>query len=111
VRFASGLGTVTVAVTLLLGSFVVGLGTGLLFRAWSLLLVSPLVAIVSAIVLQISEFQSFAGVAVIVGCLVISQLAYLLATFHLHGGEVSMQEEVDGYPNEHHQKNVRDQDE
>ncbi|WP_027521451.1 hypothetical protein [Bradyrhizobium sp. Ec3.3] len=99
----------TVAVTLLLASLVVGLATGLLFRVWALALASPLVAVVSAIVLQSAGFEFFAGVSVIVGCLVVSQLAYLLATFHLHRGKLSMEDEVDGLPGKHRQKNIRDQ--
>ncbi|MBR0714163.1 hypothetical protein [Bradyrhizobium liaoningense] len=101
----------TVAVTLLLASLIAGLATGLLFRVWALLLVSPLIAVVSAIVLQTSGFEFFAGVSVIVGCLVVSQLAYMLATFHLHRWDLSAEDEIDGHPGGHRQKNIRGQNE
>jgi len=102
---------VAVAVTLLLASLIAGFATGLLFRVWALLLVSPSIAVVAAIVLHASGFEFFAGVSVIVGCLVVSQLSYLLATLHLERGELSPEDEADGHPGNNSQNNVRDQNE
>jgi hypothetical protein len=89
---------VTAALLLLLVSAILGLATGLLFRVWAFLLLSPLLAIAAAIVLHSSGLGFVAGVSLIVGCLVASQFAYLVTTFLLHGGEASIEDEVDGEP-------------
>lgn len=85
----------------LLASAIIGLATGLFFRVWAMMLVSPAIAIIAAIVLQASSFGFFAGVSVVTGCLVICQIAYLLGAFRLHKGAISVQNEADGDPGEH----------
>ncbi|TFV48408.1 hypothetical protein E4K65_12415 [Bradyrhizobium niftali] len=85
-----------------------GLATGLFFRVWAMVLVSPATAVLAAIVLQASGFGFFAGVSVIVGCLVVGQIAYLLAAFCVHKGDISVQDEVYGDPGEHRHQDVRD---
>ncbi|WP_439373081.1 hypothetical protein [Bradyrhizobium sp. DASA03120] len=93
----------------LLGSAIIGLATGLFFRVWAMVLVSPATAVLAAIVLQASGFGFFAGVSVVIGCLVVGQIAYLLAAaFHLHEGDISVQDEADGDPGEHRYQDVRD---
>jgi hypothetical protein len=92
----------------LLGSAIIGLATGLFFRVWAMVLVSPATAVLAAIVLQASGFGFFAGVSVIVGCLVVGQIAYLLAAFCVHKGDISVQDEVYGDPGEHRHQDVRD---
>lgn len=97
------------AVTLLLASAIVGLATGLFLRVWILLVVSSTTAIVAATVLQTSGFGFWTGVPIVVGCVVIGQLAYLLAGFAR--SEFSVQDEVDGPPGEHGHRDVDDKNE
>jgi hypothetical protein len=72
---------VTVVFTLLITSAVLGLATGLLFPVWAVALVSALIAILSAVALRTYGFGFAEGVSVMVGCLVISQTAYLAGSF------------------------------
>jgi hypothetical protein len=102
---------VTIILFLLLASAILGLATGGFFRVWALLLVSPLIAILAAIVLRSYDFGFAASVPVIVGCLVVSQIAYMAMTFHLYREKLSVQDETDGAPSEHGEQNVRDQNE
>ncbi|WFU79257.1 hypothetical protein QA645_32855 [Bradyrhizobium sp. CIAT3101] len=90
----------------LLGSAIIGLATGLSFRVWAMVLVSPAIAVLAAIVLQVSDFGFFAGVSVVIGCLVVSQIAYLLAAFCRHN--ISVQDEAYCDPGEHRHQGIRD---
>lgn len=101
----------TTILLLLLASAVTGLATGLFFRAWALLLVSPVTAILAAAVLQSSGFGFWTGIPIIVGCLVAGQLAYLAGSFHVHRGELSMQDEVDGEPGKHGHRHIDEENE
>ncbi len=101
----------TLVLFLLIASVTVGLATGLFFRVWSLLLISPTVAILAAIVLQTADFGFWTGIPIIVGCLFLSQLTYLLTIFVLHRGELSIQDEIDGAPGKHSHPDVHDKDE
>lgn len=103
--------TIVTAVFLLLASLIVGLATGLYFRVWALLLISPLLAIVAAVVLQTSDFGLWTGVPIVVACLVVSQMAYLLTTLVLYRGELSIQDQVDGAPGKRGERDVADQGE
>jgi len=102
---------VTTALVVLFASAIVGLATGLFFRVWALLLVSPAIAILAAIVLQISGFGFWTGIPIIVGSLISGQLAYMVAVFHLHKGELSAQDDVDGGPGQHCQHGIGKHDE
>jgi hypothetical protein len=102
---------VTAALYLPLASFIVGLATGLFFRVWALLLISPMITILAAVVLQTADFGFWTGIPVIVACLVVNQIAYLLASFARHRGLLSAQDEVDGSPGERGEHDVRGQDE
>ncbi|MGY8681843.1 hypothetical protein Q2941_29265 [Bradyrhizobium sp. UFLA05-153] len=92
----------------LLGSAIIGLATGLFFRVWSMMLASPATAVLAAIFLQASGFGFFAGVSVVIGCLVVGQIAYLLAAFCVHKGDISVQDEAYGDPGEHRHQDVGD---
>jgi hypothetical protein len=50
-----------------------------------------------------------AGVIVIAICLVVSQLAYLLAAYVLHARNVSSDDEIDGEPGETPEQKIRRQ--
>lgn len=101
----------TAVLLLLLASAITGLATGLIFRVWTLLLVSPATAIVTATVLQSSGFGFWTGVPIVVGCLIAGQLAYLAATFYLYRGELSMQDDIDGEPGEHSHRDIKKENE
>lgn len=97
----------TIAFVLIVASALVGIATGYLFRIWALVIISPLIAIFSAIVLRTYEFGMMAGVFVIVVCLVVCQLAYLAAAYFLHARDVSAHDEVDGEPGEASEQKIR----
>lgn len=97
----------TIAFVLIVASALVGIATGYLFRIWALVIISPLIAIFSAIVLRTYEFGMMAGVFVIVICLVVCQLAYLAAAYFLHARDVSAHDEVDGEPGEASEQKIR----
>ncbi|QOG23552.1 hypothetical protein FOM02_03995 [Bradyrhizobium sp. SEMIA] len=75
------------------------------------MLVSPAIALLAAIVLQSSNFGFWTGIPVVVGCLMVGQLAYLAGAFHLQTGELSMQDDADGEPGKHSQRRIGDQNE
>lgn len=101
----------TIVLLLLVASGIAGLATGLFFRVWALLLVSPATAIVAATVLQSSEFGFWAGIPIVTACLMMGQFAYLAATFHLYRGELSMQDETDGEPGKQSHNHIGGQNE
>ncbi|MGY8662409.1 hypothetical protein Q3C01_08580 [Bradyrhizobium sp. UFLA05-109] len=92
----------------LLGSAIIGLATGLFFRVWAMVLVSPANAVLAAIVLQASGFGFFAGVSVVIGCLVVGQIAYMLSAFCVHKEDISVHDEAYGDPGVHRHQDVRD---
>jgi hypothetical protein len=53
-------------------SALLGLATGLLFRAWANAIVAPIIAFGSAIALASHGFGFFEGVLVTVACLIVS---------------------------------------
>ena len=71
---------ITVLVALA-ASALLGLATGRVFRVWANVIVAPLIAFVSAIVLASHGFRFWEGVLVTVACLFVSQLAYLVGAF------------------------------
>lgn len=101
----------TTALLVLFGSVIVGLATGFLFRVWALLVVSPAIATVAAIVLQASDFGLWTGVPIVVCSLIFSQLAYMVAAVQMHKAELSVQDDVDGDPSQHRQHGVGEYDE
>jgi hypothetical protein len=103
--------TVTTVLVLLLASSIIGLATGLFFRVWALLLVSPALAVVAAFVLQSWGFGFWTGVPIIVGCLIVNQAAYLAATFRQHRRELSVQDDIDGAPGKRGHRGISDDNE
>ncbi|OKO69482.1 hypothetical protein AC629_41165 [Bradyrhizobium sp. NAS80.1] len=99
----------TFAFVLIAASALVGIAAGFVFRIWALVVIAPLIAVFSAIVLRIYEFGMMAGVTVIAICLVACQLAYLAATYLLHARNVSSHDEVDGKPGEIGEQKIRRQ--
>jgi uncharacterized membrane protein YkgB len=104
---------VTFTFILLIASAVLGLATGLFFRVWTIASVSLLIAILSAIFLRSYGFGFAGGVSITVGCLVISQVAYIAGAFiearMCRTAELT-QEEIDGDPSGGGEQNVRDDD-
>ena len=62
-------------------SALLGLATGLLFRAWANAIIAPIIAFGSAIALASHGFGFFEGVLVTVACLIVSQVAYFVGLF------------------------------
>src|SRR5258708_40322686 len=62
-------------------SVLLGLATGLMFRAWANAIVAPIIAFGSAIALASHGFEFFEGVLVTVACLIVSQVAYFVGLF------------------------------
>ncbi|WP_456622557.1 MULTISPECIES: hypothetical protein [unclassified Bradyrhizobium] len=99
----------TIALVLIVASALVGIATGYVFRIWALVLIAPLIAVLSAIVLRAYEFGMRAGVIVIAICLAACQLAYFASAYLLHARGVSARDEVDGEPGEGSQHKIRRQ--
>lgn len=76
---------VTVALALLIASGLLGLATSLFFQVWALVPLSVLIAILSAISLQARGFGFAGGVSITIGCLVISQIAYIATGLVMFG--------------------------
>ena len=62
-------------------SVLLGLATGLMFRAWANAIIAPIIAFGSAIALASHGFEFFEGVLVTVACLIVSQVAYFVGLF------------------------------
>lgn len=105
---------VTVALILVIASALLGFVTGLFFRVSVLLLLSVLIAIISAISLQAYGFGFAGGVSITIGCLVICQIAYIAASIlmsGLDGDEGLTQQEIDDDPDGSGKHDVRSEDE
>jgi len=100
---------VTVILILLLASAALGLLTGLLYRIWALGTLSVLIAFLSALALQLYGFGFSESMAVSVLCLVVCQLAYVLASLGSLERAHSSQDEIDGSASREGEKNVRDE--
>jgi hypothetical protein len=99
----------TIAIVLIVASALVGVATGYVFRIWALVVISPPIAVFSAIILRVYEFGMTAGVIIIAACLAATQLAYLAASSLLYGREVSSHDEVDSEPGEIGDQKIRRQ--
>lgn len=97
----------TIAIVLIVASALAGIATGYAFRIWALVVISPLIAAFSAIILRAYEFGMTAGVIVIAVCLAVSQLAYLATSYRMHARQVSSHDEVDGDPSEISEEKIR----
>ena len=101
---------VTIALTLLT-STLVGLATSLYFRVWTLMLVSPLIAVLAAILLQSDGYAFATGAPIVVACLAFNQLAYLAGAVLSPDNDGSIAEEVDGIPRGRREHKVHGQNE
>ncbi|OAF14848.1 hypothetical protein AYJ54_41705 [Bradyrhizobium centrolobii] len=99
----------TIALVLIVASALVGTAIGLFFKFWALILISPLIAIFSAVVLRFYEFGLVKGVAVTAACLAVCQLAYVATAYLLHAREISFHDEIDGEPGEQSEQKIRRQ--
>ncbi|RTM12350.1 MAG: hypothetical protein EKK33_17145 [Bradyrhizobiaceae bacterium] len=99
----------TTPLIVVFASAIVGLTTALFFRVWSLVLVSPAIAVFATIVLQTSDFGFWTGIPIVIGSLVACQLSYMVGSFYLHKDDVLAQHESDGAPSHHGQQGVGDE--
>lgn len=97
----------TIAFVLIVASALVGIATGYFFRIWALVVISPPIAVFSAMILRIYEFGMMAGVIVIAICLAVCQLAYFATAYFLVARNVSAHDEVDGQPGEPGEHKIR----
>jgi hypothetical protein len=97
----------TIALLLMLASALVGMATGFVFKIWALVLISPPLAVFSAIILRSFEFGLVAGVTIIAICLAVCQLAYLAVAYFRHAQDISPHDEVDGEPGEKGEQKIR----
>jgi hypothetical protein len=74
--------TILLALSILIG-FVLGRSW---FNYYVLAIFSLALALLSAIVLQKNNFDFVSGVAVIVVCLMLSQIAYMVGLVYMNGG-------------------------
>jgi uncharacterized membrane protein YkgB len=104
---------VTVVPVLLIASALLGCATGLFFQVWALVPISLMTAILPAIVLQARGFGSGTGILITIGCLVISQLAYIATGLILFGSPKaeSLAKKVDDDPGGRGEPDVRREDE
>ena len=78
----------TAAFVLLALSAATGLAVGTSFSWFAILISSIGLAVLSAVVLQIGGFGALSGIAIIVACLTVNQLAYFLGvTLANHGSK------------------------
>ncbi|MHC2331406.1 hypothetical protein [Bradyrhizobium sp. USDA 4454] len=101
----------TIALTLLLTSTLVGLATSFYFRVWTLMLVSPLIAVLAAIVLQSDGYAFATGAPIVVACLAVNQIAYLAGALLSPDNDGSIAEEIDGIPGRRREHKVHGQNE
>jgi len=98
---------VIIVTALLLMSAILGFVAGLFYRVWAVGLLSALIALCSSIILHNFEFRLLEGVAVGVLCLIVCQLAYLVAaSMRLLNRHDLVQDEIDGSPCGERQKDI-----
>ncbi|WP_223966108.1 hypothetical protein ACE103_39170 [Bradyrhizobium sp. ma5] len=81
------------------------------FRVWTLMLVSPLIAVPAAIVLQSDGYAFATGAPIVVACLAFNQIAYLAGAVLSPDNHASMAEEIDGIPRGRREHKVHGQNE
>lgn len=90
-----------IALVLLAVSALIGAATGLRFKAFALVPIALLIALVSAAVLRLSGFGTGGGIVVIIGCLVLNQATYILVQIVGLGygdSNLSLNDVFDGVP-------------
>lgn len=103
--------SLTIALLLILASALVGMAIAFSFRVWALILISPPIAFLAAIVLHYCKFGLVAGVSITAACLAACQLAYLATICCLHARGISVDDEIDGEPGEQRERKIRRQHE
>ncbi len=73
------------------------------------MLVSPLIAVLAAIVLQSGGFTFATGAPIVVACLAVNQIAYLTGGMLSMENDSSMAEEIDGIPGRGRQHKIHGQ--
>jgi hypothetical protein len=104
----------TTLLALFAASALTGLAVGLLFRAWAVGLASLLVALLSAVLLDLNGFGLASGVAITIGCLVICQGFYLVGAFFISRDRFAKyltQDAIDGEPDNGREHGVSDEHE
>ncbi|TWB94666.1 hypothetical protein FBZ93_109106 [Bradyrhizobium macuxiense] len=74
------------------------------------MLVSPLIAVLAAIVLQSDGYAFATGAPIVVACLAFNQIAYLVGAL-LSPDNDSMAEEIDGVPRRGREHKIHGQNE
>lgn len=76
-----------------------------------MMLVSPLIAVLAAIMLQSDGFAFATGAPIVVACLAFSQFAYLAGALLLPENDGSIAEEIDGIPGGRREHKIHGQNE
>ena len=92
---------------LLFTSALIGAAAGLRFKVFVLVPIAVLIAFVSAVVLQINDFGTAIGIATIIGCLVLSQAAYIMVHISTPAAHLLSHDEADREPSSGREQAVR----
>ena len=76
----------TVVIVLLALSALIGFAIGTSFSWLAIAASSAGIAVLSSMILQIQGFGALPGIAIVVACLTINQIAYLAGAFHRPSG-------------------------
>lgn len=85
----------TLVLILLLLSALMGAATAPTFRVVAMIPVSLSIAVAAAIAARAHGFQLLPGISVILGCLVVAQLAFALVIFFVCGRDFIKANEID----------------
>jgi len=103
-----------IVLVVLAASALLGLATGLVFRVWANVIISPLIAFVSAIALSSHGFRFSGGALVTVACLFVSQVAYLVGAFLVSRARIAnflADDEFDDEPDDNREYDIADDQE
>ncbi|MBR0894157.1 hypothetical protein JQ616_04280 [Bradyrhizobium tropiciagri] len=75
------------------------------------MLVSPLIAVLAAIVLQSDGYAFATGAPIVVACLAFNQIAYLAGALLSPENDGSIAQEIDGIPDRRREHKVHSQNE
>jgi hypothetical protein len=89
-----------IALVLIAASALVGVAAGLRLKAFALVPVALVIALLSAAVLHRNGFGPGGGIVIIIGCLVLNQAAYILVQVLASGltPAASLDDVIDGEP-------------
>ena len=103
----------TIIMVALAASALLGLAAGLVFRVWVNLIIAPIVAIGSALAFAFHGSGFLRGVLVTFGCLVASQVAYLVGLFMAPADDLAehlADDEPDDQPGQSSEQCICDED-